>query len=273
MALRSLAHLTLIDIPPPELVDIAASAGFDAVGLRISAAGPGDEPYPMAPGSPLLRATRRRMESTGVSVLDVEVARLEADTDPASFAPVLESAAELGARYVLVNVYGEDSARAATQFAALCDLAASVAVRPALEFMPYSAVRSLDDAVRVAGQTTGGILIDALHLYRSGGSPDDLVSLDPGRVPYVQLCDARRLSPAGGVRGLVDESRHGRLPPGQGELDLRGILTALDQPDLDISVEAPSDVLRARHGPGGLARVLCQSLDKLLQMQEPQIPR
>jgi len=269
MALRSLAHLTLIDIPPPELVDIAASAGFDAVGLRISPAGPGDEPYPMAPDSPLLRATRRRMESTGVGVLDVEVARLETGTDPASFAPVLESAAELGARYLLVNVYGEDGARATTQFDELCDLAASVAVRPVLEFMPYSAVRCLGDAVRLAGKTAGGILIDALHLYRSGGSPADLASLDPGRVPYVQLCDGPRSAPARGVRGLVDESRHRRLPPGQGELDLHGILAALDQPDVEISVEAPSDALRARYGARGLARLLCESLEGLLQSHKP----
>jgi sugar phosphate isomerase/epimerase len=269
MALRSLAHLTLIDIPPPELVDIAASAGFDAVGLRISPAGPGDEPYPMGPGSPLLRATRSRLASTGVRVLDVEVARLDADTDPASFAPALESAAELGARYLLVNVYGEDRARAAAQFAEVCDLATSVGVRPVLEFMPYSAVRCLGDAVRVAGKTWGGILVDALHLYRSGGSPADLASLDPGRVPYVQLCDGPRSAPADGVGGLVDESRHRRLPPAQGEFDLCGILAALEPPDLDISVEAPSDALRARHGARGLARLLCRSLEDLLPLHKP----
>ena len=30
----SLAHLTLLDVPPPELVRIAASSGYDYVGLR-----------------------------------------------------------------------------------------------------------------------------------------------------------------------------------------------------------------------------------------------
>jgi len=267
MALRSLAHLTLIDVPPPELVDIAAKAGFDAVGVRISPAGPEDEPYPIAPGSSLLRDTRRRIESTGIRVLDVEVARLEARTDPASFGPVIESAAELGARYLLVNVYGEDAGRAGAQFAKLCDLGAPAGLRPVLEFMPYSGVRCLDDAVRVAGETRGGILIDALHLHRSGGSPGDLASLHPNRIPYVQLCDAPRYAPAGGVRGLVDESRHHRLPPGEGELDLRGMLAALDQPDVAISVEAPSDLLRARHGAQGLAGLLCASVDELLQLQ------
>ncbi len=55
-----LEHLTLIDVAPPEFVTLAAGAGFDAVGLRIAPVAPGEEPWPMSLGSPMLAETRRR---------------------------------------------------------------------------------------------------------------------------------------------------------------------------------------------------------------------
>jgi len=47
-------HLTLLQVSPPDLVVIASEAGFDAIGLRVGTAGPGEEPYPIAIGSPML---------------------------------------------------------------------------------------------------------------------------------------------------------------------------------------------------------------------------
>jgi sugar phosphate isomerase/epimerase len=257
----SLAHLTLIDASPAELVEIAAGAGFDAVGLRISPAGPDDEPYAVAPSSTLLRETRRRMEDTGVRVLDVEVARLEPGTDVRAFGPVIETAAELGARFLLVNAYGEEDGRTASQFAELCELAAPAGVRPVLEPMPYSGIRSLAGAVAVVEGSGGGVLIDPLHLRRGGGSPEEVALLAPALTPYIQLCDARRAAPLGGVAGLVRESRHDRLPPGHGELELGKLLRALARPGVPISVEAPSDRLRARYGEEEFARLLRRSVD------------
>jgi sugar phosphate isomerase/epimerase len=257
----SLAHLTFIDIPPPELVQLAADAGFDAVGLRISPAGPGDEPYGMAPGSSRLRETRRRMEETGVRVLDVEVARLQDGTDVRTFASVIETAAELRARFLLVNVYGEDDGRMAERFGELCEMAAPSGVRPVLEPMPYSAIRTLAAAVRIVEGSCGGVLIDPLHLRRGGGSPDEVARLHPGLAPYVQLCDAPAAPPPGGVPGLVRESRHDRLPPGHGELELGRMLRALGRPGVPVSVEAPSNRLRARYGDREFARLLRRSVD------------
>jgi sugar phosphate isomerase/epimerase len=257
----SLAHLTLIDVSPPELVQIAADAGFDAVGLRISPAGPDDQPYEMAPGSNLLRETRRRMDETGLRVLDAEVARLDAGTDVDTFAPVIETAAELGARFLLVNVYDEDDAWAASRFAQLCEMAAPAGIRPVLEPMPYSGIRTLDKAVAVVRGSGGGVLIDPLHLRRGGGSPEDVARLAPALTPYVQLCDARKATPPDGVPGLVRESRHDRLPPLHGELELGKLLRALGRPDAPISVEAPSSRLRARYGDQEFARLLRRSVD------------
>jgi sugar phosphate isomerase/epimerase len=257
----SLAHLTLIDVAPPELVEIAADAGFDAVGIRISPAGPDDRPYAMTPGSSLLRETRRRMEDTDVRVLDVEVARLEPGTDVRRFRPVIETAAELGARFLLVNVYGEDDGGTAIRFAQLCEMAAPAGVRPVLEPMPYSGIRSLAEAVAVVEGSGGGVLIDPLHLRRGGGSLDDVARLDPVMTPYLQLCDARKAPPPGGVPGLVRESRHDRLPPSHGELELGKLLRTIGRPGVPISVEAPSKRLRARYGDREFARLLRRSVE------------
>ena len=58
-------HLTMLDVSPPELVTIAREAGFDSVSPRVAAATPGEEPWPMTGGSPVLEATVRRLDDTG----------------------------------------------------------------------------------------------------------------------------------------------------------------------------------------------------------------
>src|SRR5260370_37498887 len=63
-------HLTLLQVSPPELVTIASETGFDAIGSRVATAGPGEEPWPITVGSPMLDETPRRPHGTGVQDLD-----------------------------------------------------------------------------------------------------------------------------------------------------------------------------------------------------------
>ena len=51
-----IGHLTLLALTPPELVAVAAQAGYDFVGLRVRPATAGEQRYPMEPGSPMSRA-------------------------------------------------------------------------------------------------------------------------------------------------------------------------------------------------------------------------
>lgn len=252
--LVSLAHLSLLDVSPPELVSLAADAGFSAVGLRLSPADRDDKPYPLVHDVALLRETRRRMRTTGVVVLDVEVVCLD-DIDVGALIPVLDTAAQLEARYLVTNSRCGDPGRLVEPFGELCSEAVPRGIRPVLEFMSYGGIRSLAAAVQVAAATTGGVLIDALHLHRTGGDAAHLASVDPVLLPYVQLCDASRIGPSGGSAELVHESRHARLPPGQGELALDELISALPA-EAPVSVEAPSDALRARHGDARFARRL-----------------
>src|SRR5262245_29561447 len=107
----SLSPLTMVDVSPPDLVTAAAAAGFDSVGVRVFPGGT-DTAWPMLGGNtPMMRETRRRLADTGLRVLDVEVLRIRPDRDPAEALHILDAAAELDARYTLVNCNDPDRSR------------------------------------------------------------------------------------------------------------------------------------------------------------------
>lgn len=257
-----LEHLTLLDVPPPELVTVAASAGFDAVGLRISPAVDGERPWPVSPGSPMLAETVRRCADTGIRVLDVEAVRL--GPVPADYAAALESAAALGARFVNAICDDPDHGRLADSFAALTAAAAGYGIRAVVEFMAYRSVRTLAEAVAIADRSGGGgVLVDALHVQRCGVGLAELRRVDPGLIGYVQLCDAPLTAPEAGPASAdaVREARAARLLPGEGELPLRELLAAL--PDrIPVAVEAPGRADGV--GPAEYAARARRALDAVL---------
>src|ERR1022692_2594138 len=61
--------------------------------------------------------------------------------------------------------------------------------RPAIEAIPYMQVKTVSDAAGLVGESSGGIIIDLLHLKRGGGTPGDVRSLDPMLIAYFQLFD------------------------------------------------------------------------------------
>ena len=65
----SLSALTLLDVPPPEQVRIAARTGFTHVGLRLLPATPTDPDYDMLGDTPAVRATLGLPSTIGCSVL------------------------------------------------------------------------------------------------------------------------------------------------------------------------------------------------------------
>lgn len=236
--LLSLAHLTVADADPPELVRIAAEAGFGAVGLRLVPPMPDPDFRPVA--GALLDDTLATLRTTGISVLDVEAVWLRPDTEVPTLLPVLETAARLGARHVLAVGHDPDPVRLADRFAAFCAATAPFGLRVMLEFIPYCAVGTPAEALRLigtAGPGQAGLLVDALHLQRSGGSPADIAALDPALLDYAQICDAPLQGPAPDQRRAEAIGR--RLYPGEGELPLAELLAALP-PNAPLSVEAPN---------------------------------
>lgn len=235
-----LAHFTVLEVPPLELVGLAARTGYATIGLRLVQSAPGTPYYTIPAGRALMAEMRHRLHDQGIRVHDVEIVTIDADFDPATLAPVLESAAELGAAALSVCADDPDRSRLVDRFAALCELAAHQAIGVDLEWMGWRAVRTLDDALDVvvrAGHPNGRILVDALHLKRNGGTPADLAAVPPGLVRSVQLCDARAEPPVG-TDEIIAEARTGRLPPGEGILPLADLLNALPA-HANLSLEVP----------------------------------
>lgn len=134
------------------------------------------------------------------------------------------------------------------QFRRLCTRAADHGVRVALEFMPYSSLRTLDQArelISRAGSDNAGLMLDAWHWHRSGGTLEELRTLSATEVFAVQLCDAAAVP----AEDLRHEGRHGRLLPGDGVVDLTGFLAALGEIGVTVplAVEVLSDELDARN--------------------------
>jgi sugar phosphate isomerase/epimerase len=257
----ALDHLTLLDVAPPDLVALAAGAGFDAVGLRIAPARAAEPPWPMSPGSRMLAQTVQRCRDTGVAVLDTEVILLTAETDLAACEPVLETAARLNARYITAIGDDPDLGRLSDRFGRLVAMAAPYGVRPVIEFMAYKTVRSLGDAQAIAARSGGGgILLDALHVQRCGTQIAEIARVEPRLLSYVQLCDAPLHQSPGDAAA---EARTARLLPGEGGLPLAGLLSAVP-PATPVAIEAPRLALRGELSPARFAARARRSLDQVL---------
>jgi len=237
----SFAHLSVLDATPPELVTVAAAAGFRRIGIRLSATpSVGVPPYDMLGDTPLLRETLARLADTGVSVLDVEFLRFEPALPHGIPEGFLEAAARLGAQYVLVMSTEPLEARTVERFVDLCNRARQYGLHVCLEFAIYTGVRTLADAVRVVKESGCGnasVLIDALHFSRSGGWPSDIAGLDTSLFKYAQICDAVPDIPTE-ASDLIREARTGRLLPGEGALPLRDLVAGLPA-GIPLAIEAP----------------------------------
>lgn len=259
-----LAHLSLLELAPPQLVEVCADAGFTQVSVRIAPAFAGDARPALLTGSPLMRETLARLRDRGVAVHDVELIRLGADTDVRDLEPFLAAATELGASQVLVAGESGDETALAERFHALCELGAGYRLAMGLEFMPWRGIRSLDAARRVVTSAgVGGIVVDAIHLDRAGHSPAELVALPASLLAWFQICDAPAERPAS-PEELLFQARSARLPPGDGGLDLAAMLRALP-PTAVVSIEVPLHGEAGRLPPLQRARLLRERTLALLE--------
>ena len=242
----SLAALTVIELSPVQQVYCAAQAGYSHVGLRLIPATDNEPSWDAVGDTPMVRELHAALRDTGVTALDVEILRLKPETVVADFAALLDTAASLGARYLLVAGNDPDESRLTERFAALADLAAPLRLWPCLEAMPWTDVRDFTQAARIveaAGRDNAGVLVDAIHFDRAGNHPEQIASVAPQRLPYAQLCDAPAERPTD-LETLLHQARAERLPPGQGGLALAALVRALPQ-DIVLSLEVPMRHLSA----------------------------
>lgn len=104
------------------------------------------------------------------------------------------------------------------------------AITCVLEAMPMWGLKTLAEVEELRRATASGnirILFDTWH-YMRGGRDDALLAQIPrGVIDHVQVADGSLHTPKG--RSLFDDCLNHRLPPGEGQLPLTQILSALDR--------------------------------------------
>ena len=119
-------------------------------------------------------------------------------------------------------------------------------IRVNLEFGLFTEVKTLEAArgiVEGIGSPAGGVLVDSLHLQRSGGAPADVAAMPRSLNSYIQLCDAAaEFSAEKTFDAILKEAIDDRMPMGLGGLPLWEIFAGL--PDgFPISIEERSKPL------------------------------
>jgi sugar phosphate isomerase/epimerase len=234
-----LAALTVLELSPAEQIAVAAEGGYNFVGLRLIRATEEEQPHPWHEAG-FVGEIARRLSDCGLEALDVEIFRLEPSVDIRTFEPLMAAAARLGAKQMLVVCADPDEPRLVESFGRLCDLGAAYGLSGNIEPLPWLDVPNVAKAKRVldaADRDNSGLLIDALHFDRGQNRLDELEDLPRSRLNYMQLCDAPAQRPAG-MDETRRQARSARLFPGEGGLDLHGLLRALPA-DLPIGLEIP----------------------------------
>jgi sugar phosphate isomerase/epimerase len=242
-----------------ERVEAAAAAGFSAISLW-------GRDYRRAQSEGLSDADMRALlDANGLAVAELDgvgqwlpgsaglAPPVEGDEADSFFAfseqDLYAIADAVGARSLnAVEVYGMhyEPDDAAAAFASLCDRAAGHGLLVHLEYLPWSGIpdaRAAGEIVRLAGCPNGGVLVDSWHHFRSGGDDDALRAIPGDRIVGIQLNDA----PATAEADPVDECLHRRLVPGEGDIDLVGLIRLLDAAGVDapVGIEVMSDEINA----------------------------
>jgi sugar phosphate isomerase/epimerase len=234
----SLASGVVPEFGPVETIEAAAAGGFDMVGLWVE---------PAEWTARHTRDARDALAATGLPLLDVEVIWLKAESSMDDHRKVIDIGAELGARNVLCVSSDPDHARTAARLQALCEHAAPANIRVALEFGIFTEVKTLATALAVLDRIDHpgkALLVDPIHVDRSGTTVAQLAQVDPALLPYAQFCDApaERPDPAD-FDAVIRDAIDLREQCGEGVLPLAAMFEVFPA-GIPLSIELRSLALR-----------------------------
>jgi sugar phosphate isomerase/epimerase len=259
-------------------VEIAARAGFKGMGLWHADILKIRRSYSF-------QEMKQILNDNGIVHIEVEWlldwfctgARRDASTKTRAL--LLDAAEALGARHLKIGDLGNDCAdvpKMTEEFAILCRQAAERGVLVLLEMLPrpFSRAPSLDDVLAIcrdAGAKNGGIMLDILHVQRTGTTPQDIVSKVGRKIPLgVEINDGYLATPLKFEDSVVNR----RLLPGDGEFDIAAFLQALWSIGYDgpIGVEVLNEYIRkwsletaATEGFAKTQRVVMAARQQLLE--------
>lgn len=251
----AVGFLSVFALPPVEFVGVAADLGCQHISTIVQ--GQPLVPLGFRPFSlkdPAERkALRAAMNDRGVTITLGDGFLVLPGADMRDFRSDLDALAELGVPRINAVSLDPDLSYTFDQFGALTELGAQRDIETNVEPVPGLTVGDLPTAVAAlehVGRPDFRLLIDTMHLVRSGSGAADLSALEPGHIGYAQLNDTT-LAPR--LDNYMEEAMYERMVPGEGELPLRDILAALP-PDIVIELEVPRRSL-ALAGVGPIDRL------------------
>jgi sugar phosphate isomerase/epimerase len=237
----ALSALSSLSVRPALAVQLAAEAGFASVGLRLRPVGDEPERDLLHPAGRALRSVTRALQDAGLGVLDVEAVAFRDTGETTPMQPFVEVAAALGAQMITAVSFDPDLGRTAEHIARWSEAAAELGIAFALEFMAFSSVRSPRQALAVlesSGRRDAGIVVDTLHMARTGTPLAALRDVPAERIRLAQLCDASTGGLQVDAASAYEEAVSGRLAPGEGVLAIRGTVRLLPK-GVPLTVEVP----------------------------------
>lgn len=229
-----------VGLPPTDLVSLAADAECRHIGMTLEQTEYNPFNYPawsLHNDSHLRRELMSRMADRGVSISLGEGCVIGPDIAAGAHKPALDLFCELGARRVNTVSFDPDRQRTFDEFCKLAEMTREVGLELTIEFTPLLTIRTLDETaeliVRIA-QPHVKVLIDVMHFFRAGHTAADIARFDPAIFGYIQICDAPLLA----GENYMDEAMNNRMIPGEGEMDVGGVIAALPN-DLIVSMEIP----------------------------------
>ena len=237
----SIEFISVFGLPPVELVELAADLGFEHITAaleRMDQLGR-HERYSLRTDAALRRAMLSAMRERGVSLSLGEGIAVQPGADVRDLWPAdLDIMQELGVPRINVVSLEPDQSRGADQLGRLTEMAAARGIETLLEFVPIFAIADLATAaaaVAHVGRPDCRLMIDTMHVGRSGASAADLAAIDPQLIGYIQLCDAPTVPT---IPDYMEEAVFQRRIPGEGQLPLVEYLAALPL-DRVIGLEVP----------------------------------
>lgn len=233
----SLASGVLPEFGAVDVIEAGAAAGYDAVGLWVD---------PLEWTAQHTRDAHAALQRTGLPVLDVEVVWIRPDTTLDDHRKVLDVGAQLGAANVLC-VSSHEEGETIERLSALCRHAEGSGMRVALEFGVFTEVKTLKQALGIldrVGHPLRAVLVDPIHVDRSGTTVAEIAAIDPALLPYAQFCDALAARPdPADFDAVITDAIDLRQQPGEGALPLAAMLQAFPQ-YIPLSLELRSAALR-----------------------------
>ena len=136
---------------------------------------------------------------------------------------------ELGARSIniaLAHAQAVDEEKIVAAFSALCGRARAYGLLVTLEFLPWSPVGNIEQALNIVKQancTNGGLMLDTWHHFRSGLDNAVLQNIPAEKIFSTQLSDA----PKKAEDNVINETMQRRRLLGEGDIHFDEIIKTL----------------------------------------------